>query len=501
VQWRNRFLTVAASAMAVSLLVQVLAFGRQLLIAAYFGAGREFDGYVMVFTVATLLVFNFAGIFDSVAVPRLVRTRETERPETALALARSIFRLSLGLGIVMSAVFLIAVRLFAPIFATGFSPAERSALAGLSWYFVPWTIVCVPYYAAAARYKMEWRFNRVFAAEIVIVVVSIAFLQFHHDVIHALPIAYACGYAAGLFQLTAGSGLCRVGGGAKSTSLLGVVRNIGELFLANQTGSLASLADRHIQSFLASGGITAVNYATQITSVLSSLLTMREIYVVPLTQQLDRAARLERLLSGLVVLAFPLAGLIGCLAPDIVQVLLQHGRFDAASAAMTAEVLRISSLSLVVSAMLAPLARMFQILDRIHYTHAIYLAVAVSTIVFGYLFVGLLGWGVRGVALMQLGSSLVTTIVTVQLVAHCGVHLRWSVIALWIGLAGAVTGIACAGTIATLSEVENVWLRIVIGGSSYGVIVLVFSFLGRARLHDLILGVAPPAANTSSEVA
>ena len=228
---------------------------------------------------------------------------------------------------------------------------------------------------------------------------------------------------------------------------------------------------------------------------------MREIYVVPLTQHVDRAARLERLLSGLVVLAFPLAGLIASLAPDIVQVLLQHGRFNAASAATTAEVLRIGSLSLAVSVVLAPLARMFQILDRIHYTHGIYLAVALSTLVFGYLFVGLLGWGVRGVALMQLGSSIVTTIVTVQLVAHCGVRLRWSVIALWIGLAGAVTGIACAGTIAALSEVENVWLRIVIGGSSYGVIVLVFYFLARARLHDLILGVAPVAQSSSEGVA
>jgi peptidoglycan biosynthesis protein MviN/MurJ (putative lipid II flippase) len=423
----------------------------------------------------------------------LVRTRETEGSEAALRLARSILSLSVGLGLVMSIFFLIAVPLFAPIFATGFSPAERGALDGLSWYFVPWTMICMPYYAAAARHKMEWRFNRVFVAEIVIVVVSIAFLQFRHNVIHALPLAYACGYAAGLAQLTIGAGFWRVGGGKKSASLRDVIRNIGELFLANQTGSLASLADRHIQSFLVSGGITAVNYASQIISTLSSLLTLREIYVVPLTQQVDRAVRLERLLSGLVVLAFPAAGLVACLAPDIVRVLLQHGRFDAAGAAMTAEVLRISSLSLVVSAILAPLARMFQVLDRIHYTHGIYLAVAVSTLVFGYLFVGLLKWGVQGVALMQLGSSIVTTIVTVRLVAHCGVRLRWGVIALWLGVAGAVTGTASAATIGAIVTVENVWARLVIGGSIYGVVVLLFYFLARARLRDLILGSAIPA--------
>jgi hypothetical protein len=73
------------------------------------------------------------------------------------------------------------------------------------------------------------------------------------------------------------------------------------------------------------------------------------------------------------------------------------------------------------------------------------------------------------------------------------VRLRWGVIALWIALAGAVTGTASAATIAALAEVENIWARLAIGGSTYGFVVLLFYFLARARLRDLILGSAAPA--------
>ena len=129
--FNNRFLGVAASAAGVTLAVQALAFGRQLLIANYFGLGRDFDAYVMVYTIATMLVFGFGAIFDSIAVPHLVRTRDKGGPQVALELARSIFRLSVWLGAGMSLVFLVGVPLLTPIFATGFSQGGRGVLAEL----------------------------------------------------------------------------------------------------------------------------------------------------------------------------------------------------------------------------------------------------------------------------------------------------------------------------------------------------------------------------------
>ena len=102
---------------------------------------------------------------------------------------------------------LVAVPVLTPVIATGFSVPEKKGLAELAWYFLPWTLICLPYYAAAARYKMEWRFNRVFVAEILIIVISIGALALWHDDIEHLPLAYAAGYMAGLLLLIVGAGL------------------------------------------------------------------------------------------------------------------------------------------------------------------------------------------------------------------------------------------------------------------------------------------------------
>jgi putative peptidoglycan lipid II flippase len=444
-------------------------------------------------------VFNFSGIFDSIAVPHLVRARENNGLKVALALARSIFWLSLLISAVTSIVFLGAIPLLAPIFATGFPLEERAQLAGLAWYFLPWTVISVPYYAVAARYKMEWRFNRVFIGEVIVVAVSIAFIGVWHGNIRMLPLAYASGYGVGLIQLVAGAGLWRRVTDAVSPSVRAVLRNIGEMFLANQAGSLASLVDRHMQSFIVPGGIGAINYSTQIVASLSSLLTFREIYVVPLTQQADRARRLERLLSGLLLLAVPLAGLVACFAPELVTILLQRGRFDATAAMLTTQALRISALSIVTGTVCLPMLRMFQILDRIRFTQALFLLSALEYAVFGYIFVMLLGLEVRGVAYMQIASSAVSAIVAAGLLSRCGIRPNWWQVLSPLLFALVVSGTASLVAILAVSGLENAWARLIGGGATYGVVILIFYFLARSQLRAIVLA-APPSWKLFLEV-
>jgi putative peptidoglycan lipid II flippase len=487
---KHRLLNVFISATGVSLVVQVLAFLRQLMIAAAFGVGRDFDTYVVVYAVATFAVFTFGSIFDSITVPHLVRIREKEGAQASHALAASIFRISIGLGSIASALFLIAVPLLAPIVATGFSASERRDLTNLAWYFLPWTLVCLPYYAAAARYKMEWRFNRVFAAEIVIILVSIGALAMWHANIKYLPLAYGVGYAIGLVHLVIGSNLVWPKASGTKPSSRGVLRNIAELFAANQTGSLAGVVDRHIQSFVPAGGIGAINYAAQLTTALGGIMSFREVFLVPLAQEFDRTAKLERLLCGLVLVAIPLTGVVVCLAPEIVTVLFQRGHFDAAATKLTAQVLRINVFGLVSGAMFLPLLRMFQILNRIYVMHALFLTLALASALFGFLFVIILGLGVRGVAMMQVASSAVGCGVAIWLLARYGVRPAWQRVAGYFLYASLASGSAFAVAMAVLSGQDNVWVRIMVGGASYVCVIAVFYLIAKPKLQGVVFGVA-----------
>jgi peptidoglycan biosynthesis protein MviN/MurJ (putative lipid II flippase) len=487
---KGRFAGVVLSAAGFSVAVQALAFLRQLLIAALFGVTREIDMYVVIYAIATFTVFTFAGVFDTVAVSRLVRAREAGGAEAARALANAIFRISLWISAAAVVALLLAVQLLAPIMATGFSPDERLAMTHLAWYFAPWAVVSLPYYAFSAAHKAQWHFTRVFSAELTVIVVSSGVLALWHDGIASLPLAYAAGYLAGFLQLVPYAGL-NMQPWRDSAPRSGLVRNIGELYTASQAGSLVGIIDRHIQSFVPGGGIAAVNYSGQVVNGLATVLSLRESFVVPLARERDRAERLERLLCGLVLVAIPLSGIVACFAPDIVTVLFLRGRFDATAASLTAEALRINALVLCTAAMHPPLYRMLQIVDRIHLSYAMFFTWGLSIALFGYLLVIWLQLGVRGIAATHLAGSIATCAVTAWLVARCNVTLRWSRVLGYIVFAAIASAAASLAALAAASPLEHAWGRLLLGGGAYATAILAFYFPARFRLRDIIFSRVP----------
>ena len=463
------FKSSVVSSMGVATASTGLAFVRQLMIAAYFGVSRELEIYLFAYAVALWVGFGFASVLDSMLVPHLVRRREEGGEEASRALARAIFIVSAALGLVAAALTIAFTGLLAPLIATGFTPEERTTMVRLSVLFVPWVVLYFVYYAAAARHKSAWRFNRVFVAELAVGSVSILTLALAHASVRALPLAYCAGYAAGVAWLLPGSGLLRPS--ARGSPIGGVLRDAAELYLANQTGTVRNVIDRHFQSLIPAGGIAALGYASQLLMGLSSIIGMREIFVVPISESHRRSERVERLILGLLLLSVPLAGAVACFTPEIVTVLFQHGHFDEVAADQTARVLRILSLTLVTGAVATPLMRVLQIVRRIRLLHVQYLAAAGLALAFGAVFVQVLGLGAEGIAWMNLATSLPGCWLLVHLARKCGVMLSWRPIGVCFAFAVVAAGIAATAALAAASPWTNAWMRLLVGGPVYAGLV------------------------------
>jgi putative peptidoglycan lipid II flippase len=262
------------------------------------------------------------------------------------------------------------------------------------------------------------------------------------------------------------------------------------LFGANQSGSVASLVDRHIQSFVPIGGVAAISYSSQLLMALGILLSFREVFVVPLASEPDRTAKLERLLCGLVLISVPLATLVAYFAPEIVAILFQRGRFDAKAVELTAEVLRINAFGLIIGAVFMPLMRMFQILDRIHLMYVLFLTLAVASGIFGYIFVVVLGLGVSGVALMQTGSSVMSCLAAIWMLAFCDIRPVWSRVAGYLLFAALASAGAIAASALAISGFEAAWTRLIVGGTIYGMVVLAVYLMAREQLRAIAFGTA-----------
>ena len=328
---RAPFVRHVISTFGITIIQQFVGLARQILIAAYFGLSRGYDQYLVVYAVASMVVFNTASVFDTVAVSRLVRIREDAGGDAFWRSSNRLLLQAMLGGLLFAAGLVVFVHLLMPIIAAGFAADERVSVAELTIYFAPWVLVIIPYYAVSAHLKSLWDFHWVFGAETVAMVVSVLVLWRWHDSVACLPVAFGSGYIVAAVMLFLRRGLSR----PKSGSPQGLLRGMANQHLANQLGTAAGFVDRYFQSFLASGGISTLGYTGMIVNNLSSLMTFREIYVVPLSSEVGRDEKLQRMLHGIVLISIPCTIFVAEFARPLVTVLFQRGQFTPEAAILT----------------------------------------------------------------------------------------------------------------------------------------------------------------------
>jgi putative peptidoglycan lipid II flippase len=481
------FIQHVVSTFGITIVQQFVGLARHVLIAAYFGLSRDFDGYLVIYSVATIFIFNLSGAFDTAVVSRLVQVREREGESAFWRSSNRILLQTLAGGGLFSLALFALIQLLLPIVAAGFNPSERAEVARLAFYFLPWTAIVIPYYAISAHLKALWQFHWVFGAEIVTMIVSILFLWFWHDSIICLPLAYATGYFFAFIILLARRGVLRTDRSAKSSAMIGVMAN---QYLASQMGSAGGIVDRYFQSFLAPGGISALGYVGQIVNNLSSLMTFREIYIAPLASEQGRSERVQRILKGILLISVPCTCFVVTYAEPIIRVLFQRGQFTPEAAILTGSLLRIMGLSLVISSVLAPMERLFLIVNRMSYSYLRYAVSLAATALFQYLLVFRLGWDVYGIAWASIANSAVVTFAVAILVRRCGITLDWQSVFVTATFALAVAAAAIAISLPISNRFQGL-PALMVGGALYCTVVAAGYFTVRNRIR-LIIGQAPP---------
>jgi peptidoglycan biosynthesis protein MviN/MurJ (putative lipid II flippase) len=203
---------------------------------------------------------------------------------------------------------------------------------------------------------------------------------------------------------------------------------------------------------------------------------------VPLAEADRREEKLERLIIGLLLLAIPAAAFTASFAHDIVKILFERGRFDAAATDLTASLLRIYAFVLIPSMIGSPLARMLQIVGRTNLIHLVYLSNAIAIAMFGTLFVVWLGLDTHGIAWMLLTAATLSTTVTAALVARTGLMVRWGRVARYAFFAMVIATMATGLGLEMASQFNEAVMRLIMGGAMFGIVIGSAYFAARRRL-------------------
>jgi putative peptidoglycan lipid II flippase len=485
------FLRLLAVVFGGTLAVQIIAFLRQLIIASAFGIDRTMDLYLLVFSVATVTGLTVGTVMENASVPALV-SRLEERDEAGFQqVALRILMIGAAFGLAAALLFLILVPPFASLALTGLTEAERAEMVRLSFWFVPWILISVPFYAVASLLKAKRRFRRFMAAEVIITLVSAGLLLVWRPGVHAIAVAYGLGYTVGLISMLPGLGLVyRLEGRGGGTSW-GVLRQTSRFLAASQFSTFGMLADRFLASHLPGGAIAAGSYASLITGQTSALLGFRDAFMVPLSEAASRSQKFERVLIGLVLLSVPPAAFLAMEAHTIVSILLERGRFDRAATDLTALMLTIQAFAIPSGAVALPMFRMLQILNRMRMIAAFYLSGACFMLLFGSIAIFGLKLGIAGYAAAATAASVSTMLLVATMVHIAGVRPDWLRL-LRYGAFAVVVALAGWLAVRQLPPAPSLFLGLLFHGAAFAVVfALAYGAIHR-RIRALLEGTALP---------
>jgi putative peptidoglycan lipid II flippase len=421
---QTSFIRVLAVVFSGTLAVQLIAFLRQLVVAAAFGTERAIDLYLLVFSIAAVIGFGLGTVMENATVPLLVSRLEKNDREGFGQIGLRVIVIGIGLGIAATILFLLVVPLVARFITTGLSDTEREMMQALSWWFIPWIVISVPYYAVGSLLKAENRFRRFMAAEVIVTITSLLIILVWCPGVHAIAIAYGAGYGIALLSMVPGLPIPVRFSQRASGQSWGVVRQITRFAAVNQVSTLGLLVDRFLASYLPSGAIAATSYASLITGQISALLGFREAFMVPLSGEHGRDAKLERMLTGLLMLAIPCAVFLYANADAVVSILLERGKFDRNAVTLAASVLTLQALTLPVSVILLPMYRMLQILGRMRFAGYLLLISACMTLIIGSVLMFGFKLGLTGYLLTSLITAHLTCLVAIVQLYLAGIRLN-----------------------------------------------------------------------------
>ncbi|KHT52244.1 lipid II flippase MurJ [Vibrio sinaloensis] len=427
---KSSFLRSLFTVSGVSIIVLIVGFIRQIIIARQFGTSQEMDIYYIAYAITTILVVTPGALFEHVAVPKLKQHMEEHGMEKFYDYAIGVLVLSMITSAVLVSLYALVSPLLAMVMTSGFTEEQTKALSIFVYWFVPWLLVYPVFNALTSVLKSMEKFLVSTFAEVVYMLTSLVVIYlFASKNVEIIPLSQFVGHSlaiAFLLMVFIKSSKRLSLRSFKLSEYKQVIKNALLLLTSHPIKTTSSVIERNFQSNLPVGGISALGYASQLTSSISAVLNFKQIYVVPLSKVEGREEKFHRLLVGLFYLTIPIALVNYVLAKDVIAFVYGGGNFDADSISQTSIAYAVLSFSIISSAVNVPVLRMYQIVDIVHKTILISFLSIASIALQLFVFVIYLDLGLFGYALAITTNSFLMLLINMGiLTSSSSIEIRY----------------------------------------------------------------------------
>lgn len=356
----NRMVKAAGFIMVASVLSKILGLGREMSIAAAFGATRTADAYYVALAIPAVLFAIVGAAITTIFIPIFTEYRKKDE-ESFTILANSTLNAILLVVGILAILGMVFTPLLVKLIAPGFSGADFELTVSLTRILLPAIILMGINHWSIGFLHSKQHF---FAPALIgipynIIIITIVFLSAAAYGVYGLAIGTLIAISSQfLIQMPA---LKREGfeyrrildwqhpGLKKATTL------IVPVILGTGATQLSGVVDRILASNLTEGSIAALNYASRVNGLPHGLFTIAIITVMyPTLSDYAAEGDLNRFMytlrKGMKSIAFivlpTMVGLV-ILREEIVRLLFERGNFTPESTAMTAFALGFYALGLL----------------------------------------------------------------------------------------------------------------------------------------------------------
>lgn len=343
------------AAIAVSLLIivgKILGFGREAMIAAYYGATAETDAFFLANNMHNMLFPAVSGslstAFTSLYVKRL--TENGEKDGDLFGSRMIIF--SAIIGIILGMLGAVVAPLIVPVFAPGFSGAQLTLAVHLTRITMSVFVLTVLQFIFSAILNSKNFFigSQVAALFFNISIMALMFAFGKNQSMDTLTLSVIAGMFMQLLVLL----ICCKGHFHFTPLVKPLNKDIGQvirlavpILLGNSVWQLNNIVDRALASMLGEGSLSALSYANSLNSLVINIFasSLTTVLYPTLTSEAagghteHYAKTLVQSMNGLTFILTPICSVTLMSATDIVSVVYGRGSFAQTAISTTSIVL------------------------------------------------------------------------------------------------------------------------------------------------------------------
>ncbi len=333
-----RILRAASWITLATLLVKLVATGKELLVAAVFGRGALIDAFMLAVLIPGLLVNLFAESMNQALVPALVHLRAAQGEPAAQRLLSSALAFSFLLLAVLTALLAIAAPAFFPVLFH-LPPATLPLAIRLFRSLLPFALLSAIASNGAAILNASERFLAPALAPILTPLLTIAALLLFPRAWGVWSLVSgnllgACLWAVVVLVLVFHSGQ-RFGPIVLTPELRQLFTQYATILLSCIVATGGLLADQVMASWLPVGSVAALTWASRFSAVLMAILGGAiSTAITPYFAQHIAAhdwsgcrSILRRYTALSAAISLPLAALLVFASRPIIALAFQHGAF------------------------------------------------------------------------------------------------------------------------------------------------------------------------------